>query len=329
MTAKCNIAAKPRYFQRAWRATHNVTGQAAMSSLTRDQQIDVISFLTEGLSIRATERLTRIHRDTIMRLGARVGRGCAEIHDRMMVGLRVPRLEIDELWQYVGCKQKNVTRANVAVRGDQYTFIALASSTKAILAYRTGKRDSENTDLFIRDLRERVLGMPEISTDGFHPCRPAIRDAFGTRVAHGVINKTYSVTDLRKDAAHRYSPAAVVAVSREAVIGVPMEISTSYAERSNLSIRMGARRFTRLTNGFSKKLDNHCAAVALYVAHYNLCRWHETIRSTPAEAIGLTDHAWSIGELVDAALAVATPDPTETAPDRRRKFQVIDGGRSD
>ena len=162
--------------------------------------------------------------------------------------------------------------------------------------YRTGKRDSENTDLFIRDLRERILGTPEISTDGFHPYRNAIRDAFGARVAHGFINKTYSVTDLRKNAAHRYSPAAVVAVSREAVIGAPTEISTSYAERSNLSLRMASRRFTRLTNGFSKKLENHAAAVSLYVAHYNLCRWHETIRNAPAEALGLTDHAWSIGE---------------------------------
>jgi IS1 family transposase len=299
-----------------------------MNNLPRDKQIEIVAALSEGMSIRSVERLTGVHRDTIMRLGARVGRGCAELHDRMMVGLRIPRLECDELWQYVGCKQKNVTRANVAVRGDQYTFIALASSAKAIVAYRTGKRDSENTDLFIRDLRERILGAPEISTDGFHPYRPAIRDAFGDRVAHGVINKTYSVTDLRKDAAHRYSPAAVVAVSREAVVGLPVDISTSYAERSNLSLRMASRRFTRLTNGFSKKLENHSAAVSLYVAHYNLCRWHETIRSTPAEALGLTDHAWSIGELLDAALAVATPDPTETAPDRRRRFRVIDGGKS-
>lgn len=298
-----------------------------MNNLPRDKQIEIIAALTEGMSIRSVERLTGIHRDTIMRLGARVGRGCAELHDRMMVGLRVPRLECDELWQFVGCKQKNVTRANVAVRGDQYTFIALASSTKAIVAYRTGKRDGENTDLFIRDLRERILGTPEISTDGFHPYRPAIRDAFGGRVHHGVVNKTYAVTDLRKDAAHRYSPAAVVKVAREVVVGLPVEISTSYAERSNLSIRMGARRFARLTNAFSKKLEHHAAAVSLYVAHYNLCRWHETIRCTPAEALGLTDHAWSIGELLDAALAVATPDPTDTAPDRRRRFRVIEGGR--
>ena len=299
-----------------------------MNNLPRDKQIDIIAALSEGMSIRAVERLTGVHRDTIMRLGARVGRGCAELHDRMFVGIRAPRLECDELWAFVGCKQRNVSRKDRPVKGDQYTYVALAASTKAILAYRTGKRDGENTDLFIRDLRERVLGTPEISTDGFHPYRPAIRDAFGDRVAHGVITKTYSVTDLRRDASHRYSPAAVVAVAREAVIGDPEEISTSFVERSNLSLRMASRRFTRLTNGFSKKLDNHAAAVSLYVAHYNLCRWHETIRSTPAEALGLTDHAWSIGELLDAALATQPITPETTAPDRRKRFRVIDGGRN-
>jgi hypothetical protein len=136
-----------------------------MNNLPREKQIDIIAALAEGMSIRSVERLTGVHRDTIMRLGARVGRGCAELHDRMMVGLRVPRIECDELWAYVGCKQKRVTRANIAVKGDQYTYVALAASTKAIIAYLTGKRDGENTDLFIRDLRERVLGAPEISTN--------------------------------------------------------------------------------------------------------------------------------------------------------------------
>jgi len=302
-----------------------------MNILSRDKQIDVIASLCEGVGIRATARLTNTNRKTVGRLALQVGLGCAELHDRMMVGLRVPRIECDELWQYVGCKQKRVTPANFAVKGDQYTFVALAASTKAIISYHTGKRDSENTDLFIRDLRERVLGTPEISTDGFYPYRPAIRDAFGSRVAHGVIAKTYSVTDLRKDAAHRYSPAAVVAVSREAVIGEPTDISTSYAERSNLSIRMGSRRFTRLTNGFSKKLENHAAAVALYVASYNFCRPHETLtpnakhQTTPAMALGLADHPWSIGELIDAALATDDGAP-ENAPDRR--FRVIEGGKN-
>jgi IS1 family transposase len=245
-----------------------------MSLLSRDQQIAVIAALTEGMSIRAVERLTGIHRDTIMRLGARVGRGCAEMHDRMFVGLRVGRLELDELWAYVGKKQRHLKRGDSAEKGDQYTFIALASAARAIVAYRTGKRNDFTTQEFVADLRERVLGSPEISTDGFTPYQPAIRDAFGES-HHGVIVKTFSVTHLSiNQAQHRYSPAAVIAVAKEAVRGVPAEISTSYVERSNLSLRMASRRFTRLTNGFSKKLDNHCAAISLYVAHYNLCRIH-------------------------------------------------------
>jgi len=136
-----------------------------------------------------------------------------------------------------------------------------------------------------------------------------------------------SVTDLRKDAAHRYSPSAVIAVSREVVNGLPMDISTSYVERQNLSVRMGCRRFTRLTNGFSKKLENHAAAVSLYVAHYNLCRFHESLRTTPAVALGIVDWVWTIGDLLDAALATQPITPVTTAPDQRRRFRVIEGGR--
>jgi IS1 family transposase len=305
-----------------------------MSLLSRDQQIQVIGCLTEGMSIRAIERLTGIHRDTIMRLGARVGRGCAEMHDRIMVGLRVGRIEMDELWAFVGKKQRHLKRTDSQEKGDQYTFVALASSSRAIIGYRTGKRQGGTTDEFIQDVRGRVIGAPEISTDGFLPYQPAIRDAFENS-AHGVINKTFSVTHLvRMDQAqHRYSPAAVIAVARQVVRGEPEEISTSYVERNNLSIRMASRRFTRLTNGFSKKLDNHLSAVGLYVAHYNLCRVHESLspnarnQATPAMALGITDRVWSLGDLIDAALAVATPDPTETAPDRRRKFRVIEGGK--
>jgi IS1 family transposase len=298
-----------------------------MNTLSRDQQIQVIACLTEGMSIRAVERMTGIHRDTIMRLGAHIGRGCAELHDRMMVGLRVGRLELDELWAFVGKKQKHLKRTDSHEKGDQYTFVALASSSRAIITYRTGKRDTGTTQEFMADLRERVLGSPEISTDGYLPYQPAVRTEFQNS-AHGIINKTFSVTHLRMDQAHhRYSPAAVIAVAREAVRGVPAEISTSYVERNNLSIRMGCRRFTRLTNGFSKKVENHAAAVSLYVAHYNLCRVHETLRTTPAAQLGITDHVWSLGELIDAALAVAPAEPTQTPPVRRRQFRVIEGGR--
>jgi IS1 family transposase len=190
----------------------------------------------------------------------------------MMVGLRVPRVELDELWAFVGKKQRNVTREDGFDVGDQYTFIAMAASAKAIIAYYIGKRDNISTNDFVRDLSERVLGRPEISSDGFRPYRTAILAVFGARVDYGQIVKTLSVTDLRKDAAHRYSPAEVVAVSRDVVCGTPTQIATSYVERCNLSVRTGSKRFARLTLSHSKKFDHHLAAVALYVAHYNFCR---------------------------------------------------------
>jgi hypothetical protein len=147
-------------------------------------------------------------------------------------------------------------------------------------------------------------------------------------VAHGVIVKTYSVTNLAvKEAARRYSPAQIVGVSRDVVSGVPSHISTSYVERSNLTLRMSSKRFARLSNGFSKKLEPHCAAVSLYFAHYNLCRIHESLRSTPAMALGIADRVWTISDLIDAALATQPITPETTAPNRRKSFRVIDGGK--
>lgn len=297
-----------------------------MNILSREKQVEVIAALCEGVGTRTASRLTGVNRGTVASLALRVGLGCVELHDRLMVGVRTDRLELDEAWSYVGKKQKN-TKPHETQKGDQYVFIGMAANQKAIVSYWIGKRDTANMEQFIQDLRGRVIGQPEISTDGFHPYRPAIRDTFGPNASHGVIVKTYSVTHLAKEAATRYSPAAVVAVSKEAVMGAPEYISTSYVERQNLSLRMGQRRFTRLTNGFSKKLDNHCAAVALYVAHYNLCRIHEALRTTPAKAIGVADKAWTIAQLVDAALAVAPALPKETPPERRRGFTVIEGGK--
>lgn len=303
-----------------------------MNVLPRDKQIEVIAALCDGLGIRAVSRITGINRGTVAALALKVGRGAAELHDRMMVGVRTGRLELDELWSYVGKKQARVNKNELAAAavGDQYTYVALAASTRAIIAYRTGKRDSGTTHDFIADLRQRVIGSPEISTDGFLPYKNAIRAEFGNRIAHGVVNKTYSVTHIgMKEAARRYSPAQVVAVEYDVVSGVPAHISTSYVERSNLSIRMGSKRFARLSNGFSKKLDAHCAAVSLYVAHYNLCRVHESLRSTPAMALGIAERVWTIGDLLDAALATQPITPVTTAPERRKRFRVVDGGKVD
>jgi IS1 family transposase len=302
-----------------------------MNVLPRDKQIEVIAALCDGLGVRATSRITGVNRGTVAALALKAGRGAAELHDRMMVGIRTNRLELDELWSFVGKKQARVGKNELAAAalGDQYTYVALSASTRAIVSYFTGKRDSGNTHEFIADLRQRVIGMPEISTDGFKPYQNAIRAEFGNRIAHGVINKTYSVTNLAvKDAARRYSPAQVVAVEREVISGIPADISTSYVERSNLSIRMGIKRFARLSNGFSKRLENHCAAVSLYVAHYNLCRVHESLRQTPAMALGIADRVWTIAGLLDAALATQPITPTTTAPDRRKRFKVIDGGKN-
>lgn len=293
-----------------------------MNILSRDKQIEIIAALTEGCSIRAVERLTGAHRDTIMRLGARVGHGCARLHDYRMLGLRVGRIELDELWSFVGKKQRRTARKDEAITGDQYIYVALASASKAILSYRVGKRNGENTEAFVADLRERVIGTPEISTDGLHYYETAIRFAFGNRIAYGQIIKSY-VGEPPKDAARRYSPGTVVAVDRQVISGVPAHISTSYVERSNLTIRMSSRRFTRLTNAFSKKLENHAAAVGLYVAHYNFCRVHETTRVTPAMSLGVADHPWSIGELLDNALGLG-PDTHRPQPPRLR---LIQGGK--
>jgi IS1 family transposase len=299
-----------------------------MNYLSREKQIEIIAALCEGVGQRAVTRLTGVDRKTVARLALRVGMGCMELHDRIMVGIRTERLELDEAWSFVAKKQKNVQRHEIHAKGDQYIFIAMAGTQKAIVSWGVGKRNMDSTMEFLHDLRGRVIGQPEISTDGFHPYRLAIRDAFGDSASHGVIVKTYSVTHLVKEAQGRYSPAAVVAVERQVVSGDPDQyVSTSYVERQNLSLRMGSRRFTRLTNGFSKKLDNHVAAVALYVAHYNLCRIHEALRTTPAKALGVADRAWTIGALIDAALATQPIAPVTTAPERRRKFIVIEGGR--
>jgi IS1 family transposase len=248
-----------------------------MNILPRDRQIAVISALTEGCSIRATERLTGIHRDTIMRLGVRVGDGCAALHDELMQFVEVTRLELDELWSYVGKKQRRVKQTDPADLGDQYVFIGIDATRKAIISYRVGKRDSDNTNAFLADLRQRIANRPEISSDGFSAYPDAVERAFGLDCSFAQIIKQYH--------------------------GAQRKVSTSYVERGNLSVRVASRRFTRLTNGFSKKLANHVAAVSLYVAHFNLCCVHESLRITPAMAMGITDHILAIGELVEAAAA--------------------------
>jgi len=297
-----------------------------MNVLPREKQIEAIAALCEGVSVRATERLTGVNRGTILSLGARVGKGCAKLHDSLMRNLHVDRCELDEAWSYVAKKEKMLTAEDGPEKGDQYIFLAMAGVAKAIVSYRVGKRDQENTTAFAADLRQRVLGKPEISSDGWTCYPEAIDDAFGLDVTYGQIVKNYNVPGRVVEAARRYSPAQVVSVTKRSMIGRPKRISTSFIERQNLTLRMQQRRSTRLTNAFSKKLENHEAAVALYVMHYNFCRVHETLRVTPAMQLGMADHVWTIGELVGAALDGVVSEPVGRKVGR---FTVLDGGLKD
>ena len=295
-----------------------------MNILPFEKQVAAIATLTEGVSIRATERLTDIHRDTIMRLSVRVGEGCGRLHDHLIRDVQVAHIELDEVWSYVRKKQKKVKKEDGSDVGDQYLFTAMDATGKAILAYKVGKRTAENTQEFVADLRERVINRPNISSDAFNAYPEAVELAFGDDVDYGQIVKVFQ-GEPGPDAARRYSPGHVVGVNHRSVTGKPKRICTSYVERSNLTVRMQSRRFTRLTNGFSKKLRNHEAAISLFISHYNLCRVHETIRMTPAMMLGVTDHIWTIAELIEAATSPDAPAPVGR---RVGRFRVIDGGQA-
>jgi IS1 family transposase len=258
-----------------------------------------------------------------MRLGLRVGQGCAVLHGLIMTNLRVSRVELDEVWSFVKKKRRNMTEDDPDTVGDQYIFIAMDGTGKAILSWLVGKRNGRNTQKFIDDLRVRVLGEPEISTDGFPAYMPAIERAFQS-CSHGIVDKQIVIVAGGPDSDHYYARETLVAVKRNAARGTPTHISTSFIERQNLTLRMSQRRLTRLSNGFSKKYENHCAAVALYAMHYNFCRIHETLRITPAMHLGVTDHAWSIGELMRTAMTGKVQNRVDQVTGR---FRVIDGGK--
>jgi len=269
-----------------------------MSYLSLAKQTQIIAGLVEGNSIRSMERATGAHRDTIMRLALRVGEGCAKIMDEEMRDLECKRIEADEIWAYVGKKQRNITALDDGSQvGDFYTFVALDADTKLIPSYLVGKRNRENTFVFINDLASRLSNRCQLSTDAWVSYADAIETTFGADIDYGQIVKFYD-----SDQSHgRYSPPRCTGAKRVRVSGAPAlgKISTSYVERQNLTMRMSMRRFTRLTNGFSKKVEGLRAAVALHFAHYNFVRVHQTLRVTPAIEAGVSKHMWKLEELVE------------------------------
>ena len=270
--------------------------------LPRKKQLAVLNALVEGCSVRSTSRMTDTSIETVLSLLVRVGEGCAELLDDSMRNLTSWRIECDEIWDYVGKKQRHVTEADDrASVGDTWTFVAIDPDSKLIPSYLVGKRSAENATAFIADLAARLTDRVQISTDGLSLYVGAIESAFGSEVDYGQVIKSY---EAEAAGPGRYSPPKVTSVEKIVVTGQPdlSVLSTSIVERQNATMRQSIRRMTRLTHAFSKKLRNHKAATALHFAHYNLVRTHGSLRTTPAMAAGVSQTAWSIDDLLSGAL---------------------------
>jgi IS1 family transposase len=268
-------------------------------NLPTEKKVMAVSMLAEGSSIRSIERMTGIHRDTIMRLGVRTGKACAKILDQKMQNLKCEQIQVDEIWGFIGAKRNRAAAAGCY--GDVWTFIALDADTKLIPTFLVGKRDSYHAKTFMGDLAKRMAKRIQLTSDSLHAYPDAVEQAFGSEIEYGQIVKTYAFVNLNKDAASRYSPAEVVKTDKTIVCGMPDvdRISTSHIEKQNHTLRMHCRRLTRLTNAFSKKLENFEAAIALNLCYYDFCKRHGTIRMTPAQAAGVETSQWTVAELVE------------------------------
>jgi IS1 family transposase len=262
------------------------------------KRVQVLSALVEGVSINATCRMSGVAKHTVLNLLRDLGCAAAEYHHRNVRGLRVCRLQCDEIWAFVGAKQKNASAEKKAEGwGDAWTWTAIDADTKLCVSYLVGGRTTGWATDFMLDCRERIVGQPQITTDAHKPYLKAVEEAFGGDADYAMLHKVYGASS---EPETRYSPATCIGCDMKVVSGDPDpdHVSTSYVERQNLTMRMSMRRFTRLTNGFSKKLENHGHAVALHFMHYNFVRVHKTLRVTPAMEAGIADHVWSMEELV-------------------------------
>lgn len=267
------------------------------------KQIQALNALVEGCSIRSTERMTGLHRDTIMRLMIRVGQQCQRTMDNLLRGFHCERIQVDEIWSFVKKKEKRLQPEEKAlgIYGDQYIYVGIDADTKLVPAFEVGRRNGETTLAFLKRLQDSLKGNGRIqlTSDGFESYIGAVEETFGADVDYAMLIKVYqSVPEGEK----RYSPPTVTEVISKIISGMPdpQHICTSFVERQNLTMRMAMRRLTRLTNAFSKKLENLKAAVALHFAHYNFMRIHSTLKVTPAMEAKITNHIWDWNELVTA-----------------------------
>ncbi len=268
-----------------------------MNQLNITKRAQIISALVEGNSINATCRMLGVGKHTVLRLLEDAGCACAAYHDANVRNLRVNRAQCDEVWSFTYAKQKNITMEQMEQgAGDCRTWTAIDADTKLIISYMLGDRGASTAQAFMQDVAVRITNRIQLTTDGHRVYAEAVENAFGSEIDYAMLVKIYGASN---DGESRYSPATCIGCRTGVLSGNPdpKHISTSYIERQNLSMRMGMRRFTRLTNGFSKKFENHAHQVALYFFHYNFCRVHSTLRVTPAMEAGLTDHVWTLAEL--------------------------------
>jgi len=270
-----------------------------MNQLTIAKRTHVIACLVEGNSIRATVRMTSVSKNTIVKLLADLGKACAEYQDQTLHNLSCKRIQCDEIWSFCYAKEKNVPadKRGQFGYGDVWTWTALCADTKLVVSWALGTRGPETAFEFMHDLAGRLANRVQLTTDGLRVYLQAVESAFGSEIDYAMLVKLYG-NDRESEA--RYSPAECIGCRPIAITGNPQakHISTSFVERQNLTMRMNMRRFTRLTNAFSKKVENHGHMIALHYMHYNFCRIHQTLRVTPAMQAGIADHVWGIGEIV-------------------------------
>lgn len=273
-----------------------------MNKLSVEKRALILTLLVEGNSMRAVSRIADVSINTVTKLLIDAGNTAEAFHDHTVRGLKVSQLQCDEIWAFCRAKRVNVAKMKKPSieAGDVWTFTALDAETKLIVSWFSGDRDYRNTRAFLNDASARIVSPVQVSTDGFAAYRSEMSDAFGWDASFATVQKSFSSTPDGSGPSKKYSPGVIVSQTKEVVFGAPdhAKISTSYVERQNLNIRMGNRRFTRLTNGFSKKLENHSHSLALYFFHHNFCRIHKGLRVTPAMAAGVTDELMDMGHLV-------------------------------
>jgi hypothetical protein len=284
-----------------------------MNRLATQDRVAILTALSEGVGVNAACRITGASKNTVLKLLADVGSACSAYQDQTMRKLTITQVQVDEIWSFIGTKQKNVPAdADPALRlGDAYTFTAIDPVTKLMPCWFVGLRNAESTDEFIGDLASRLANRVQLTSDAISSYPQAVVKHFGANVDYAVLNKSYAAGPAIKEAKRRYSPAECTGCTKEPKIGIPFPelISTSIVERANLSMRMGMRRFTRLTNAFSKKIENHMHAISFYFMVYNFVKVHSSVKTTPAIAAGVTSIQWTMEDIVMMADTVTFDHP--------------------